>query len=209
MKLKVCGMKYLENMEEVIKLSPDFLGFIFYPKSPRYMADTLNPDEVARIPAHIKKVGVFVNETTAMVLEKVNSYQLDLVQLHGHESPEFCETIKKAGPGVIKVFSIDKVMDWSVLDNYKDHVDYFLFDTKSKHYGGMGKSFNWEVLKSYDSDIPYFLSGGVGLDNIGLINKMPIKQPFALDVNSRFEITPGNKDIKQLAGLTEKLASAF
>ena len=206
MKLKVCGMKYLENMKAVIKLSPDFLGFIFYSGSPRCMAGTLKPDDVACIPSHIKKAGVFVDETISAILDNVHRYELDLVQLHGQESPEFCKKIKKAGPGVIKVFHIGDAMDWRTLDDYTDHVDYFLFDTKSKNYGGTGKSFNWEVLKSYDADIPYFLSGGVGLDNIGMIREMAIKQPFALDVNSRFEVAPGNKNIEQLTRLTEQLA---
>ena len=209
MKLKVCGMKYPENIREVINLSPDFIGFIFYPKSPRYMGETLRSDDVTDIPPHIKKVGVFVNETLEVVLERVRAYNLDLVQLHGNESPVFCKRIKETGVGVIKVFHVGEDMDWSSLRDYQPFTDYFLFDTKSENYGGTGRPFNWEVLEGYNLETPYFLGGGLSLDNIDLIKATGQSTPFALDVNSRFEVKPGYKDISLLKKLTENLVVVF
>lgn len=209
MKLKVCGMKYPENTREVIRHSPDFMGFIFYPRSPRYMAETLEPEFVRDIPAPIKKVGVFVNESLQVIAEHVGAYGLDLVQLHGDESPGFCEKIRKTGAGVIKVFHVDEEMDWESLKVYQPFTDFFLFDTKSKHYGGTGKSFNWEILKDYDLETPYFLSGGISLENVGNIKTALPNLPVALDVNSRFETKPGFKDTALLKKLTGKLAQDF
>ena len=209
MKLKVCGMKYPENTMDVIRNSPDFIGFIFYPRSPRYMAETLQPGFVRNIPASIKKVGVFVNETLQVISSTVNDYDLDLVQLHGDESPGFCEKIRKTGVGVIKVFHVGEAMDWESLRVYQPFTDFFLFDTKSKHYGGTGKSFNWEILKDYNLETPYFLSGGVSLENIGHIKTLLNKLPVALDVNSRFETKPGFKDTALLKKLTGKLVKDF
>ena len=209
MKLKVCGMKYPENMKAVIRLSPDFLGFIFYPKSPRYMAESIKPEDVHDIPSTIKKVGVFVNESVPEISKRMNEYGLDLVQLHGGESPDFCKQVKAMGVGVIKVFHIDASIDWEQLRNYQPFTDYFLFDTKSENYGGTGKSFNWEVLNGYDLEKPYFLGGGVSLENIDMVKKTGKNGPLVLDVNSKFETKPGHKDITLLTKLTEKLALDF
>ena len=209
MKLKVCGMKYPENIREVIKLSPDFLGFIFYQKSPRYMADTLKSGDLTDIPPHIKKVGVFVDESLPVILERISEYGLDLVQLHGKESPDFCQAIKKTGTGIIKVFHVGEAMDWTQLKAYQLFIDFFLFDTKSKKYGGTGKAFNWEILESYDLATPYFLSGGISLDNIDLIKTKGPNAPYALDVNSRFEVKPGYKDTALLGRLFERSALLF
>ena len=209
MKLKVCGMKYPENMQAIIRLSPDFLGFIFYPKSPRYMAETMKPEDVQNIPPAIKKVGVFVNESVSEISKRVNEYGLDLVQLHGDESPDFCKQVKATGVDVIKVFHIDANVDWEQLRIYQPFTDYFLFDTKSKNYGGTGKSFNWEILNGYDLEKPYFLGGGVSLENIDMVKKIGKNGPLVLDVNSRFETKPGYKDITLLAKLTEKLGLDF
>ncbi|MCG8320548.1 MAG: phosphoribosylanthranilate isomerase [Cytophagales bacterium] len=209
MKLKVCGMKYPENMQAIIRLSPDFLGLIFYPKSPRYMAETMKPEDVQNIPPAIKKVGVFVNESVSEISKRVNEYSLDLVQLHGDESPDFCKQVKATGVDVIKVFHIDANVDWEQLRIYQPFTDYFLFDTKSKNYGGTGKSFNWEILNGYDLEKPYFLGGGVSLENIDMVKKIGKNGPLVLDVNSRFETKPGYKDITLLAKLTEKLGLDF
>lgn len=202
-------MKYGENIREVTGLNPDFLGFIFYPKSPRYMVGTLQPEDIQDIPPHIKKVGVFVDESLQVVLERVAEYGLDVVQLHGSENPGFCKKIKEKGVGVIKVFHVGETMDWDVLKAYQSFTDYFLFDTKSENYGGTGKAFNWKILESYKLDTPYFLGGGVSLDNIDLIKTSGGAMPYALDVNSRFEEKPGYKDTVLLTTLTEKLALVF
>ncbi|MEM8508957.1 MAG: phosphoribosylanthranilate isomerase [Bacteroidota bacterium] len=212
MKLKVCGMKY--NIAEVAELQSDYLGFIFWERSPRYFNG-----EIPKLPQGVKKVGVFVNATLHEVLLKVQQYQLDALQLHGKESPEYCKTLQERlqhtsiqnkgsgranndGVEIIKVFSIREQFDFSVLRPYEAVCDYFLFDSKGKLPGGNGYRFNWEVLKSYPSTKPYFLSGGIGLENStelqAFLNHSESKYCYALDINSRFEEQPGLKEIKQL-----------
>ena len=156
MKLKVCGMKYKDNIEAVANLQPDYLGFIFYDKSARYF-DSIIP----KIPNSIKKVGVFVDEELDIVLEKIKQFSLQAVQLHGNESPEYCGKINNVE--VIKVFSIKNEFNFDVLQPYETVCDYYLFDTKGKLPGGNGYTFNWNVLKNSPSTKPYFLSGGIGL----------------------------------------------
>ena len=195
MKLKVCGMKYLNNLEAVAKLQPDYLGFIFYDKSPRYFSGS-----IPNLPNSIKKVGVFVNEDINKVKVIVNKYQLDAVQLHGSESPEYCDQLNTVQ--VIKVFSIKDEFNFSILQPYESVCDYYLFDTKGKLPGGNGYVFNWDVLKDYPSTKPYFLSGGIGtkeIEKIKEFEKSPAsKHCFSLDVNSKFEINPGVKNIDEL-----------
>jgi len=216
MKLKVCGMKFQENIQVIAALQPDYLGFIFYDKSARFF-----DGEIPSLPKSIKKTGVFVNASLAYIIEKVQQYDLHAVQLHGDESPEFCdalrhlelvsasqtnidETLKQVQSDVkiIKVFSIKDEFDFSVLKPYESVCDYFLFDTKGKNPGGNGYTFNWEVLKNYPSTKPYFLSGGIGLDEVESILSFLRRQEssycYAIDVNSKFEIEPGLKDIEKL-----------
>ncbi|WP_179022481.1 phosphoribosylanthranilate isomerase [Winogradskyella forsetii] len=195
MKLKVCGMKYEDNIEAVAKLKPDFLGFIFYKKSSRQFTTT-----IPKLPNRIKKVGVFVDEKLEIVLETIKKFNLQTVQLHGHESPEYCAAIKHLD--VIKVFSIKDQFNFNVLQPYEEVCDFFLFDTKGKLPGGNGFSFNWDVLKNYPSTKPYFLSGGIGLEDIEKIKEFK-KNPaskycYAMDVNSKFEIEAGLKNIEEL-----------
>ncbi|WP_299118946.1 phosphoribosylanthranilate isomerase [uncultured Winogradskyella sp.] len=202
MKLKVCGMKY--NITEVAELQPDYLGFIFYEKSPRNFEDT-----IPELPKDIKKVGVFVDEKIEVIVAKIDTYKLDAIQLHGHESPEICRLLKSTKKEIIKVFSIKDEFDFSVLSNYKDVCDYFLFDTKGKLPGGNGYTFNWDVLKDYPFTKPYFLSGGIGLNEIEKIKTFKespaSKYCYALDVNSKFEIEPGLKDIELLENFKSQL----
>ena len=186
--LKICGMKYPDNILEVSKLLPDYLGFIFYKKSSRYFDGT-----IPEIPKSIKKVGVFVDETEENIIEKIEKYDLNLVQLHGKETPELCEKLQKTVP-VIKVFSVDDDFDFQELEKYETACDYFLFDTKGKLHGGNGVTFNWEILKKYESKKPLFLSGGIGLEEIEELKKIDLPI-FAIDVNSKFEIEPGLKNI--------------
>lgn len=195
MKLKVCGMKYLNNMEAVAKLRPDFLGFIFYDKSSRYFNGDL-----PYLPEAIKKVGVFVNENLETLQSLIKEQKLDVVQLHGQESPEYCSQLENAE--IIKVFSIKDTFNFSVLLPYEEVCDYYLFDTKGKLPGGNGYTFNWNVLKDYPSTKPFFLSGGIGLKEVeklkDFIDSPASKYCYSLDVNSKFEINPGVKNINEL-----------
>ena len=186
--LKICGMKNPQNILEVSQLLPDYLGFIFYEKSSRYFEGT-----IPELPKSIKKVGVFVDENEQNIIQKIEEYDLNLLQLHGKESPELCAKLQNLVP-VIKVFSVDDDFNFQELDKYETACDYFLFDTKGKLHGGNGVTFNWEILKKYKSNKPLFLSGGIGLEEIDKIKKLDLPI-FAIDINSKFEIEPGLKNI--------------
>lgn len=205
MKLKVCGMKH--NTAEVAKLQPDYLGFIFYDKSSRDFDDV-----IPVLPNTIKKVGVFVDENVEVIVDKIEKHKLDVLQLHGHESPEICRLLKSTNKEIIKVFSIKDEFDFSVLNEYEDVCDYFLFDTKGKLPGGNGYTFNWDVLKNYPSTKPYFLSGGIGLNEMDKIKAFKesssSKYCYAIDVNSKFEIEPGLKNIEELEKFKKHVTSS-
>jgi phosphoribosylanthranilate isomerase len=212
MKLKICGMKYKENMIEVAKLQPDYLGFIFYEKSTRFFDGT-----IPKLPKSIKKTGVFVNATLEEISEKVKKYNLDAVQLHGEESPEFCDAICHAELGsashkieIIKVFSIKDDFNFETIKPYEPFCDFFLFDTKGKLPGGNGYTFNWSVLKHYPSTKPYFLSGGIGLEEmesvLSFLRRQESKYCHSIDVNSKFEIEPGLKHIEKLKTFKNELS---
>jgi phosphoribosylanthranilate isomerase len=197
MKLKVCGMKYENNIAEVAEMQPDYLGFIFYENSSRNFNTT-----IPEVPDSINKIGVFVNAKLDFIIDKVEKHDLQGVQLHGDESPEFCASLQEHNLIIIKVFSIKNLFDFSVLEPYEDVCNYFLFDTKGKKRGGNGKTFNWNVFKKYKSKKPYFLSGGIGPDEMEAL-LLFLKRPESdlcctLDVNSKFETASGIKDIKQL-----------
>jgi phosphoribosylanthranilate isomerase len=202
MKVKVCGMREPENLKQIVALQPDYLGFIFYKESKRYCGGSITPELLTELPASIKKVGVFVNETTEVILDIVTKYKLDVVQLHGRETPRQCQELKNSGLEVIKAFSVD---DSFVFENtllYERSCDYFLFDTRGNNYGGNGTVFDWEILKGYLSNKPYFLSGGLNLENLKSREFERIRpKPFALDVNSGFEIEPGLKDVEKVKEL--------
>lgn len=193
-KLKICGMKEIENIKEISTLNPDYLGFIFWEKSKRNM--TL--DSIPELNETTKRVGVFVNASIQEIASKINQYQLDIIQLHGNESVIFCKNVKKFGVEVIKVFSMDSNFNFSVVKEYVLAVDYFLFDTKGKLPGGNGITFDWNVLENYHFNVPYFLSGGIGtteIDGLKEFLKSPAaKKCYAIDVNSRFEKKPGIKN---------------
>ncbi len=205
MKLKICGMKYPDNILEVGSLLPDYMGFIFWDKSARYFDETL-----PTLPQSIKKTGVFVNENVKEILEKVTKYDLQAVQLHGHESVAFCQELKNTLTNtieIIKVFSVDEAFDFYQLEPFETVCDYFLFDTKGKLPGGNGTTFDWKVLEQYPSQKPFFLSGGIGLDEIDLVKQilktdLPI---YAIDVNSKFEIEAGLKDKEKLDRFKQKI----
>ncbi len=197
MKLKVCGMKYKDNLKQLIAVQPDYIGFIFYKDSKRFVGDTLTPEEINNIPCTIKKTGVFVNENIIQVIETITKYKLDIVQLHGEESPEYCLSINKILP-VIKAFNVDKTFDFEQLKKYESVCNYFLFDSKSDVLGGSGIKFDWDVLEKYTADVPYFLSGGIDIENVLEAFQY---EPYAIDVNSKFEIEPGLKDINKIKTL--------
>lgn len=200
-KLKICGMKIPENVQAVAALKPDYLGFIFYRGSKRFI-DGLTPSFVRNLPAGIKRTGVFVNEELNKVAELAALYGLNAVQLHGSEPVKYCIALKGLladhGIELIKAFGIDEHFDFDQLKNYVGVVDYFLFDTQSPDHGGTGKTFNWALLERYTLDKPYFLSGGIGLDSVGQIKNIKDTRLYAIDINSRFELAPGLKDIDKL-----------
>ncbi|TDG36523.1 phosphoribosylanthranilate isomerase [Pedobacter changchengzhani] len=199
LKLKVCGMKFASNIAAVADLAPDYLGFIFYEKSPRFISD-VSAELIKYVPAEIKTVGVFVDEDLLKVKEKVNLLNLKAVQLHGKESPAYCIELKASFSHleVIKAFGIDENFDFSILDEYVNGVDYFLFDTKTATHGGSGKTFSWQILTKYTLAKPYFLSGGIDLEQIIAIAEIEDARLYALDINSRFETAPGLKDVARI-----------
>lgn len=208
MKLKICGMKYQDNITQVANLQPDYLGFIFYKQSKRYFEGN-----IPELPKAIKKVGVFVNAEIDYILSKVKTHKLNAIQLHGNESANFCNEIKyqferSREPNdnpieIIKVFSIKDEFNFDVLKPYEAVCNYFLFDTKGQLPGGNGYTFNWEVLSNYPSQKPYFLSGGIGLNETkdikSFLRSPKSKYCYALDVNSKFEIEAGLKNLEKLA----------
>ncbi|MGV6944804.1 phosphoribosylanthranilate isomerase [Sphingobacterium kyonggiense] len=192
--VKVCGMREDENIHQLTQLAIDYIGHIFYPKSPRYIADAKllnsNPD--------IKKTGVFVNASLEEITQAIESYQLQSIQLHGDESVELIQQLNQSGVEIIKAFGVNNDFDWNSLEPYLDHIDYLLFDSKSSQYGGTGERFNWDKLKEYPYDKPYFLSGGLSLENIQEAVEFEDSRLIGLDLNSRFEISPGLKDIEKI-----------
>jgi phosphoribosylanthranilate isomerase len=196
MKLKVCGMRKRENIIRLMdEVNPDFVGFIFYPGSPRYFLQS-NKDIPGKVLSE-KRTGVFVNDSKADIMKLATQFQLSNIQLHGKESPELCKELMGEGLKVIKAISIAEKKDLLPANEYYDACDFLLFDTKSKTHGGTGKKFNWEILQQYKLDKPYFLSGGIGPDDVDDIKNLK-KQPYAIDINSRFEIEPGLKNIHKV-----------
>jgi len=204
MKIKVCGTRDRENLQGIISLNPDFIGFIFYEKSPRFVE--VMPD--VQWPEGIKKVGVFVNAGITEMEEKASQFNLDFIQLHGQEDVETCRLIKEKGIGVIKAFNMVDNFDFQKLEPYKAYVDYFLFDAPAGTLpGGTGNTFNWDALRAYDQQIPYFLSGGISLMHSQAMKSdwMENFPPYALDINSKFEISPGVKNLEWVARFIEEI----
>ena len=194
-------MKVPDNILAVAALKPDYIGFIFYRQSKRFI-DGLTPSFVKDLPAEIKKTGVFVNEELNKVAEIALLYGLDAVQLHGTEPVKYCMALKgllvDTGIEIIKAFGVNEAFDFAKLGAYVGSVDYFLFDTHTPDHGGSGNTFNWGLLDNYRLDKPYFLSGGIGTESISALRTVNDARLYAIDVNSKFELTPGLKDIDRL-----------
>ncbi len=203
MQIKICGLKHRDNIEAVIALKPDYVGFICYAPSPRF-AGGLDRETLAVVPEIIAKTAVFVNETAETIHQLIDKYHFDAIQLHGNEDPEFCAGFL-GDVAVLKAFGIDQDFDFERLNQYADSVDFFLFDTKTDKHGGSGKSFDWSLLNKYKLNVPFFLSGGLSLDNLEEMKLIKHPQFHGVDLNSRFEIEPGLKDIEKLKNAFELL----
>jgi phosphoribosylanthranilate isomerase len=205
MLIKICGLKYADNIEALAKLPVDMMGFIFYPKSTRYVDDILDSSTLKNMPKTIKKVGVFVNASIEEILSKQEQFQLDYVQLHGDENANFCKQLKDEKCSIIKSFQIDEQFDFSVLNTYQNVCDYFLFDTKTPNYGGSGKAFNWSVLDHYTLQTPFLLSGGIGIENIDEAITLTHPKLAGFDINSKIELEPAVKSIDKAELLITKI----
>ncbi|MCH8318684.1 MAG: phosphoribosylanthranilate isomerase [Bacteroidetes bacterium] len=261
-KLKVCGMRDRENIAELSALQPDYMGFIFYKGSKRFVDDQLDENQLIALNKKIKKVGVFVNATRNYILKQVDKYHLDYVQLHGDETAQFCKELKSVrwkhkapnSQKIVKVFRVDQHFDFNQLTSYQPYCDFFMFETKlplspeystigsgqvgesepkgwqspplggvggGLYYGGTGIAFDWKLLEKYNNKVPFFLSGGISLENINQIKNLKrlwgssgysggshlSPQIHAVDINSRFEIAPGLKDIARIKRFKKLLDS--
>jgi phosphoribosylanthranilate isomerase len=200
MELKVCGITTSENIMELIPMNVSRLGFIFYHMSKRHVYGKLIEDGLKAIPKHIKKTGVFVNAGIAEIEQIIDQYHLDSIPLHGDESPEFCNHFR-GKVEVIKTISIKDKSSFETAKLYDNACDLFLFDTQSEHYGGTGKTFDWQWLDVYTLDKPFYLSGGISLENFEEIKKISHNKLIGIDINSKFEIRPGIKDIEKIKQL--------
>lgn len=190
-------MREPKNIEQVAQLGVDMMGFIFYPKSPRYVSYVLARSDADR---KVCRVGVFVNDSIPEILDKIHSFSLNAVQMHGNESRELCEQLREANRDIkiIKAISVSNAGDIQKYKEYVGAVDYFLFDTKCKTVGGSGQQFDWQILDEYDGDVPFLLSGGIGPEDAFRIRTFHHSQCVGIDLNSRFEIEPGVKDVEKL-----------
>lgn len=222
MLIKVCGMRDPENIRQVATTGIDWMGFIFYTKSPRRFGSVdsgqLTDDSLKKtnsnhssnyllstINRQLKKVGVFVNATPEYMMETANLYKLDYLQLHGNESPDTCYALQKRGYAIIKAFSIASIDDLASTTEYEGRADYFLFDTKCNGYGGSGKQFDWSILASYNGNTPFLLSGGINPNSVDAIVNFKHSRLAGIDLNSGFEIEPGMKDADKIKTFIDKI----
>lgn len=206
-KVKVCGLRERENISGVALASPDYMGFIFYSKSSRYVGDVPNLKLDTLRLNNVKKVGVFVNEEPVKVISICRKNNLDVAQLHGNETPDDCRQIKQSGFLVFKAFSIDETFDFNVLKAYVENCDLFLFDTKGRLPGGTGLKFNWQLLDNYQLDIPFFLSGGITPDDLNSIRQFHHPMLYGVDINSGFELSPALKDVAKVQQFIKDIRS--
>ncbi|MGK0139076.1 MAG: phosphoribosylanthranilate isomerase [Algoriphagus sp.] len=207
LKWKICGMRESQNIKDVLALAPDFMGFIFYDKSKRYVGEGLDKSLLASFPESTQKVGVFVNADESYIRLKISDYGLQIIQLHGEETPEFCQNFRTGGLKVIKAFAIDESFDFDSITPYLAACDYFLFDTKAPNgYGGHGKKFNWALLNKYNHDVPFLMAGGIDLESLAAVKDLKFSAFNGIDVNSKFEQSPGLKELDQLKILEKELS---
>ncbi|HET8860871.1 phosphoribosylanthranilate isomerase [Marivirga sp.] len=197
LKIKICGMRNKENIQEILEFEPDFLGFIFYEKSSRYVSEAQMKEIIKLNFGETERVGVFVDETVEKILNYADKGFFDVVQLHGEETPEMVTALKEEGLEVIKVFSVDNGFDSKILNKYSE-ADYYLFDTKGKLPGGNGVKFNWDVLEKSKIKKPFFLSGGLGVEDLQIMSGFKSNNLYALDFNSKLETEPGLKDVEKV-----------
>lgn len=198
MKVKVCGLREFENTQKISALPIDMIGFNFYPPSSRYISVTQAKKLGELIPSEVAKVGVFVNEDLEKVKCIYTEVGLDFVQLHGDESLDYCAEISKTCQ-VIKVFRVDETFDMSEVYPFEACTAYFLFDTKTKLFGGSGKEFNWDILYEYKGETSFLLSGGIGPDSNIAVKLWKHKAYIGVDINSRFELEPAIKNVAEVA----------
>lgn len=196
--VKVCGMRDAQNIRDVEKLGVDWIGMIFWPQSKRFVAEV-----PSYLPKHQKRVGVFVDAPLEGIRQHISDYQLNIIQLHGQESPDYVKALKPHT--TIKAFNIAKADDLVQTEQYKGIADYFLFDTKGLMVGGNGQKFDWSVLTTYHGKTPFLLSGGIGLDDAESIGSFHHPCCIGIDLNSRFEISPALKDIDKLRTFLGKI----
>lgn len=214
--LKVCGLTKYEQIQELINMKVDFLGFIFYEKSPRYVMNHLSLDDISTFD-HSGKVGVFVNENIERIVEIVEKGKLNLIQLHGDENENFILDLRKKLSPEVKIIKVIRIGNDTIESKNKieqtfnnqsqgslQPISYYLFDTDSKAFGGTGQQFDWNLLNKFEIPLPYFLSGGISEENISNIESLHQK-PFAIDINSKFEIEPGDKDIDRIRKFSSKI----
>ncbi len=201
LKLKVCGMRDEHNLDQLLQLEPDFVGFIFYKNSSRLVTQPLDIPK----PKEVKYVGVFVNDTIENIIKATNKFQLDYIQLHGQESPEFCLKVTQLGVKVIKAFNINTQTNFNDIYKYSNTCQFFLFDATGKLPGGNGISFNWEILKKYKGETPFFLSGGIQLSMAWKIKYLFHPKLYAIDINSQFEYKPALKNINNISIFKDEL----
>lgn len=209
MKIKVCGMTLPGQVDALTEMGVELAGFIFYEKSPRYMANKISPEKMKKIGGRIAKVGIFVNTAYETLMKTVEDYRLDMVQLHGDESPRFCEQVANYVT-VIKAFrsSDSDPIDWTIRP-FHDTCDMFMFDTLGSGYGGTGKKFDWNILKPAVINKLFVISGGIQPGDEAMLKefaKEPVAQKlFGIDINSKFEISPGVKDMGKIKLFVENL----
>ena len=202
LKIKVCGLTTTENRQAVEQLPVDYVGFIFYPNSKRYVGKSMDPGLFNSIK---EKVAVFVDENIYEIMGLAKNLGFKYIQLHGSEKPETCRILKKQGLIIIKAFNLDETFNFSILEPYYNCTDYFLFDTKSNMPGGSGKKFNWNLLDWYSGQIPFFLSGGIVPEDAEGIRGLKHDRLFCIDVNSGFEDEPGIKNISRIKSFINQL----
>jgi phosphoribosylanthranilate isomerase len=207
MKIKVCGIRTKANLAFLEASAVDYIGFIFYAASKRNFGDG-DLDQSDLIACTKKKVGVFVNESLEELEEIGRKFNFDVIQLHGDESPEFCQSVRSLGFEVWKAFSIGEVLPGHLID-YDQSVDCYLFDTKGKNYGGNGQHFDWSVLDAYQFSKPFLLSGGVCEEDVKKIVRLGYSQLLGVDINSKFEFAPGVKDEESIERFAKEIRGAI